>query len=153
MPKVNYVKAARKPKPEIGVGVGESYYWWKHKLARGGLVRCSKTRPRPSQLNLSEYYSRLFSIQEQLEDFEGTRDDFRQHVEGMVSELEELRDEQQEKRDNMPENLQESSTGELLGERYDSVDSYISDLQSIDFDDEEQSLEDLKDEVTSLSCD
>ncbi len=53
-------------------------------------------------------------------------------VEDVISEIESLRDEQQEKLDNMPESLQSAPTGELLQERYDALDAWAGELQSLD---------------------
>ena len=148
MPRVNKVNKAAKDYPEYGILKGEPYFWWKF---RYGGKRVSKTYPKASQLTQSEYLGRIYDLQERdiegetLEDLENLRDE-------IVQELEEIRDEQQEKLDNMPEGLQQGSTGELLQERYDTVDGVISELESIDFSedaDEDVVLEDKADEIRS----
>jgi hypothetical protein len=56
-------------------------------------------------------------------------------VENAVSELENLRDECQGSFDNMPEGLQQGSTGELLEERVSDVETMIQEYEAIDFED------------------
>lgn len=53
-------------------------------------------------------------------------------VSNIISDLEEIRDEVQERLDNMPYQLQEADTGMILQERIDALDSAISELESID---------------------
>ena len=65
MPRVHFVKVARKPIPHAGVAVGESYFWWKF---RYGGRRVSKARPRPSQLTQSKL-SEVYAAREELSDF------------------------------------------------------------------------------------
>lgn len=137
MARVTHVKAARKTIPETtcgikgGVSVGQSYYWWKFK--RGGM-RYSMTPPKRSQLTQSAFYSAVYSLEDDVignatadDGLESTRDD-------IVSALEEIRDQCQESLDNMPEGLQQGSTGELLQERIDAMDSAISEFEGMSFD-------------------
>lgn len=133
MPRVHHIQKARKSYPEFGIKKGDAYYRWSIKLHRGGLVRMSLTPPKRSQLTVSEFYSTLYALQEQNEftkcqdfsELESMRDE-------VAGELEQLRDEQQEKLDNMPEGLQQGSTGELLQERYDALESAVDDLTGVD---------------------
>jgi hypothetical protein len=128
MPRVTFVKSARKDNPVAKKG--ESYYWWKF---RYGGKRYSKTRPRPSQLTQSAYYSQVRSLVEQIEDFStSSYEDIQGLKEDIINELENLRDETQGSLDNMPDQLQYSPTGELLQERVDALDSAISELDMID---------------------
>ena len=115
----------------IFIAKGESYYWWQF---QNSPKQYSKTRPRASELTQSAYYSTLYSIVEQIEDFstdsaEGLND----FVESIKTELEDLRDTTQESYDNMPENLQYSPTADLLQERVDSLESAIGEIESINF--------------------
>lgn len=48
------------------------------------------------------------------------------------SELESVRDEEQDAFDNMPESLQDSTQGELNQSAIDNLESVISDLESLD---------------------
>jgi len=67
-------------------------------------------------------------------------------IETMISELEELRDETEGRRDNMPEQLQDAPTGEMLQGRVDSVDEMIGELEDIETDIDEELSEDEKED-------
>lgn len=139
MPRVHYVKSARVAHGDIKVG--EPYYWWKF---RYGGKRTSKTPPKQSQLTQSDYLQRIYSLEEQDQpDFDMLGD----ALDNTKSELESLRDEQQEKLDNMPENLRESSSsGQMLQERYDALESSVSDLDSVDVPEGDTIEEEVRDE-------
>ena len=125
---------------KILIDKGESYYTWS--FMNGGTYY-SKTPPRASQLTSSEFMSTYYGIQESVEDFETTDlDELVSFVDDIKSSLEDLRDETDDKFNNMPESLQGGPTGELLQERVDSLDSTISEFEDIDFDFEESSKED-----------
>ena len=126
----------------IFIAKGESYYWWQFQKSP---KQYSKTRPRASELTQSAYYSTLYSIVEQIEDFSAdSAEELSDFAENIKTELEDLRDTTQESYDNMPENLQYSPTADLLQERVDSLESGISEIESIDFDYEEEDEEELK---------
>lgn len=127
MPRVHFVKKARKD--NSAVKAGEPYYWWKF---RYGGKRRSKTRPRPSQLTQSAYYSSVRSLVERVEDYTfEDYDDFETFRDEMKDEIQELGSQAQESLDNMPDSLQYSPTGELLQERVDACDTADNDLDSI----------------------
>lgn len=129
----------------IFIAKGESYYWWQF---QNSPKQYSKTPPRASELTQSAYYSTLYGITEQIEDFScDSAEEFSEFVENIKTELEELRDTTQESLDNMPENLQYSPTAELLQERVDSLESGISEIESIDVDYEEKDEEELEELV------
>lgn len=134
MPRVTYVKKARKDNP--AVKKGESYYWWKF---RYGGKRYSASPPRPSQLTQSPYYSTVRSLIEQVEDYDvADNDDFTSLRDEIAAELGGLRDECQESLDNMPDSLQYSPTGELLQERIDACDNAEMEVEGVlEFDEEE----------------
>jgi gas vesicle protein len=139
MPRVTHVKKARKDNPVCKAG--ESYYWWKF---RYGGKHYSLTRPRPSQLTQSAYYSGIRGLMEQIEDTEvNDNDDFTSLRDEVSSELETIRDECQENLDNMPEQLQDAPTGELLQERIDACENAQSEVECADeFDEEEPDIDD-----------
>jgi hypothetical protein len=78
----------------------------------------------------------------------------------LSEEIEDLMNETQDSLDSMPDHLQESSSsGELLQERIDALESWISDLDSVDLElDEtsdmtpEQQVESVIDELVSFSA-
>ena len=126
----------------IFIARGESYYWWQF---QNSPKQYSKTHPRASELTQSTYYSTLYSIVEQIEDFStDSSEELSEFAERIKTELEDLRDTTQESYDNMPENLQYSPTADLLQERVDFLESGIYEIESIDFDYEEEDEEELK---------
>jgi hypothetical protein len=87
----------------------------------------------------------LYGITEQIEDFStDSAEDLSNFFENIKTELEDLRDTTQESLDNMPENLQYSPTAELLQERVDSLENGINEIESIDFDYEEEEEGEIK---------
>ena len=147
--KIHHVKKARKDYPEAGIKKGESYYWWK---PRYGGIRRSKTYPSRQELTQSDFLCRVYDIEDELNsieiDIEGkSREEIEQEIEnelqGIIGEIEDLRDECEEKLDNMPEQLQDTSdAGMLLQERIEALDGWINDLENIDINiEEEEELE------------
>lgn len=128
MPRVTFVKAARKDNPVAKKG--ESYFWWKF---RYGGKRYSKTRPRGSQLTQSAYFGTVRAMAEQIEDT--TIENGEQLTElrdEIVSQIQELSEETQGSLDNMPDQLQYSPTGEMLQERIDALQSAECDIENIE---------------------
>jgi phage-related minor tail protein len=132
MARVHHVKKALKDYPDIGVKKGEPYYWWAFRF--GGKHR-SKTPPKASQLTQSEFLGAMADIEERIQ---GIADDdlaaAKTEVEEIVSELESLASEQEDKLGNMPDGLQQGSTGELLQSRADTTNEMASELEGIDLD-------------------
>ncbi|AWY02841.1 hypothetical protein [Alteromonas phage JH01] len=143
MPKVNFVKAARKDNPVAKKG--ESYYWW---AFRYGGKHYSLTPPKASQLTQSEFLSRYYELSEiefadNLEDLKSQRDE-------MVETLEELGDMAQESLDNMPDALQEGDTGQMLQERIDGCEEWKGELENLEFECEDDETE--EEAVDRLTC-
>jgi hypothetical protein len=137
MPRVHRVKSARKDHPECGVKAGEPYYWWKHKLAYGGLKRCSKSYPRGSQLTLSDYQGAVLTLQESIEDYTIDCDapveaanDLEDALSGWSEEARDIGNQQRDKYDNLPENFQQGDTGLLLEERVDACEGWASEIEN-----------------------
>lgn len=127
MTRAHFVKSARKANPVAKRG--ESYYWWKF---RRGAKQFSKTAPKPSRLTQSDFWSAVYSLQEDnaagpscMADVETLRDE-------IVSSLENIRDETQSKLENMPQGLQDGDTGQLLQERIDALEEAINEIQSVE---------------------
>jgi len=132
MARATFVKAARKDYPDHGIKKGESYYWWAFMSGGcGGAKRYSKEKPKPSQLTQSEFWGEVYGIQEDAET-EPDFDDIESQIEDLKSRLEDVRDTTQEKYDNLPDSLQNGSSGELLQGRVDALDEAISSLESVD---------------------
>lgn len=133
------------PKDEndpIFIAKGESYWWWQF---QNSPKRYSKQEPRQYELTQSAYLSSLYQIMEEIEDFSpNSAEEVQSFKDDIISSLEELRDTTQDSLDNMPESLQYSPTGELLQERIDSLESAISEFESLDLDFEEKEDSEIK---------
>lgn len=128
MARANFVAKARKDIPGTDIKKGDSYYWWKF---RHGGKHYSKTRPRPSQLTQSDFYSQVYGMQEEIEDVEAN-DGLPDFVEDIASRLEDLASECEDKVQNMPEGLQQGSTAELLTERAEACRNAAEEFRALD---------------------
>lgn len=134
MSKVHFVKSAAKDYPSVGVKKGESYYWWKP-FRMGKQIR--KERPRASEVASSDYARQVLAAVEELEAWEKRRDPWTESDrDDLVSHLEEVRDEEQNKFDNMPEGLQQGDTGMMLEQRVSDLDEWIDVLQGLEFEED-----------------
>lgn len=150
MTRLHFVKRARKTYRGTGIKKGASYWWWK--FYRGIKHRSTK-KPRSSQLTQSAFWSGLYSSTESFDDAvtnATTMEEFKQAVTTLQEALDEIKTETEEKKENMPESLQEGSTGELLQERIDGLEEFISELEGLDIPDEEESEEENPDAENSL---
>ena len=134
MAKVNFVKSARKDIEHAGIKKGESYYWWQANRFTG--KQYSKTQPKPSQTASTDFERTIFSLQERIDadEFFTSAESAVDDISEITSEIESMRDEEQEKLDNMPEGFQQGPTGERIQERIDQAEQIISELESIDVD-------------------
>lgn len=136
MPRVHHVHKAQKDYPQDGIKKGESYYWWKFRYAE----KCrSKTHPTPSQLTRSEFWGEVFGIQEELSACSD-----RDELSGIIERIRELATQQEEKKNNMPDSLQDGPIGELLDERQTSLDEWADELEGVDED------EDLSEQLSTI---
>lgn len=134
MAQVHFVKSAMKDYPEAGIQKGESYYWWRFFRQR---KQMSKTRPKPSQTTPNETEREVLALVESLEEYADVAwsEDDRYEL---VSQLESIRDAEQDKFDNLPENFQYGQVGSEIEERISTIDQWIDDLGSIDFEAENE---------------
>jgi uncharacterized protein YicC (UPF0701 family) len=139
VPRVHQRKAA-KDYPSDGIAKGETYYTWSIKLQRGGLVKRSKTYPKPQQLTTSEYRIAVLDLIDRINDAEDI-----DALRSVADDIRELANEQQEKLDNMPEGLQQGATGELIQERQQECESWADDVDAA-CDQLESTLSDIDDE-------
>jgi hypothetical protein len=138
MARVQKVERAQKDYPEHGIKKGEPYWWWKFRF---GGKHYSKTPPRQSQLTQSGFLSQVWGLEEQLadmkpeafEDAEALKDE----RDSLAEEIRQAGEECSEKRDNMPDSLQDSETGELLQSRADECESFADELEAVDLEDYE----------------
>lgn len=150
MTRLHHVKKARKTYRGTSIKKGDSYFWWKF---RRGIKHRSKIQPRPSQLTQSAFWSSYLASMEGFEDSVGkasSGDDLREAVSSLVEALEEIKTETEEKKENMPEPLQQGETGELLQERIDGLEELISELQGVEVEDDEESDDDEEEKTSPL---
>lgn len=126
MPRVHYVKKARKANKAAGIKKGDSYYWWKF---RYGGKQVSKTHPKPSQLTQSEYLSSMYSIQEGVESISGSIQDAIDELRSAKENVEEVMQNCEEKADNLENAFPNGCPSlETLRERIDYCASLIDGL-------------------------
>lgn len=129
MARAHHVKRARRAYKDAGIKKGESYWWWR--FYRSTHVNRSKVQPRPSQLTGSDFLSQLYAIQEEIEALPADAE-LISAVEDLAGRLRTLGEEQTDKRDNMPEALQDSETGQLLEARAEACEAGADELEAID---------------------
>ena len=95
------------------------------------IVRCPKCGLQSWEVTTSDYQ---LSVGEILYRWKDTYTIDEELPSALSSDLQDILDEQQERLDNMPENLQYSETGELLQSRIDSLETTINELDAIDMD-------------------
>lgn len=146
MARATHVKKAQKNIPNTDIKKGDSYYWWKFRF---GSKHYSKTAPRRSQLTQSGFLSSLYELEDRISDFTcDNKDDFDSFKEDIASEIESMKDDCQNSLDNMPEHLQESSSsGETLRERIENLESWQSEVESVEC--EEYEADSIREEILS----
>ena len=152
MPKVHYVKKARKD--NSAVQKGQPYYWWKFAYSP---KQRSKTHPRASQLTQSDKLSRYYGAQETIEDLNAQAHiyDITIALQEVADEVREIGEEYQESADNIREYFEESETADECEEKSyvcdstaDSIEEAISSIEDLDPD-----AEDSSESVANLVCD
>lgn len=126
MPRVKSQKA-NKDYPAQGIKKGQIYYSWKF---RYGGKRMSLTYPKPSQLTQSEYLGAVYDFQERIQSM-SNEEILNGGLEDLYQEIETLKDETEEKKSNMPEQLQEVGSGEILTQRIDDLETFLSELDTV----------------------
>jgi hypothetical protein len=168
--KSGFRKDRSKPADEtdtILIPKGTEYYQWSFNF--GPTIR-QLTPPRRSQLTMSPFLSQWYELQDSVSEwYSGNISELSDNVETLIEEIRALGEEEQEKLDNMPEQLQESNSGEILRERADGLEEIASELEAIGFETEvveedyedivdddgeiEESAEDQHEEATSVELD
>lgn len=131
MGKVTIIKKSRKEcrcsKCREIIPVGSIYY-------RGiinfhpDIIRCSKCGLKYWEVTTSDYLLAVGPILNEWQEND-------MNHESISEELSSIRDDLQDRLDNMPEQLQESDTGQLLQERIDGLEAACNELDCIDYDD------------------
>ncbi len=135
MARAKKVEKARKDYPDAGIKKGDTYYWWKF---RYGGRRFSLTYPKRSQLTQSEFLGNVYELEDRIEALSADSYDdaggLATDIEDIANDIREQGEECSERRDNMPEQLQDSDSGELLQGRYDTCEEWASALEEVDTD-------------------
>lgn len=119
---------------DLIVEKGCPYYWWQFK---NGPKHYSTEAPRQSQLTQSEFLQNVYSMQEELEDLTASSlSDLDSQRDDLADRIEELADEQDEKRSNMPDQLQDSDTGQLLESRGEQLRDWANNLRNVEIDED-----------------
>lgn len=160
MPKVHFVKKARKNNKKAGIKKGQSYWWWSHRMkgSVSGFKRYSLKPPRPSQLTLSEFWQAVYSVQESVEDAGPEPDDVISTLRDVANQIREAGEACDEKFNNMPDGLQQGETGQLLEARRDAcstladqleevADNIESDCNEVDGDTEDETEQERKESI------
>jgi len=144
MPKVTYVRKARKDNPVCKKG--EPYYWWKFPFSGR---RFSLTYPKPQQLTQSGYFISVYDLLDKANDWHviaGDESDYQNYIDEIASDIAEIGDQCQESLDNMPEALQYAPTGELLQERIDACYEAQNEIECLQEPDQWQEVRDQQEE-------
>lgn len=134
MTKVYLVKSARKECKDTFTGetikVGESYYWWNIRF-QGRKI--SKNPPKSGQLTQSEFWQTVYGIQEEIEALVADETIIGK-LGSIKDEIDTLKDETGDKLNNIPDNLQNSQTAELLQSRVNLLQAWYDNFDGIDTD-------------------
>jgi len=142
MPRVHFVKKARKARREHGIKKGDSYWWWANRMPgrMSGVKRYSKTPPERWQtLPPGSFAASVAFLQQQLDNLsvEMGAEDLKSAIDGVAEEVRSLAEEQDEKFNNMPESLRAGPTGELLNERQEALASWADELEAVEEDEDD----------------
>lgn len=144
MARAHFVKSARKARKEYGIKKGDSYWWWQFRMGgkgmgpiRSGAKHFSKTPPKPSQLTQSEFLSQFLALEERIGDLKAD-DGLEAEVGDIASGFRDLGSEQEDKKNNLPDSLQNGPTGELLEERANKCNEVADELEGLTLDDSDK---------------
>lgn len=134
MGKITRIKRARKERRCNKCGaiihVGDSYLKGEINF-HPDIVRCTKCGLQSWEVTTSDYQLSVGAIVNNWESDYGCDEST---IESVIDAVQEVLDETEDKFYNLPESLQYALVGETLQERIDSLESAISDLESIDVD-------------------
>lgn len=151
MGKVTHIQKSRKEhrcnKCGDSIPVGSDYY--KGEINFGPtIIRCNKCGLKRWEVTTSDYLLAVGPIVEEWEEHYSLDDS---GVEDMISELESIRDDVQERLDNMPESLQSGDVGSQLQDRIDGLESAISELEDVYIEDiQSDAVSDKSEEIAEV---
>ena len=121
------------------IPIGSSYYRGELNFAHD-IIRCAKCKLKPWEVTTSDYVLAVEPIVNEWRKNYGVDEETPEQI---AAELESIRDDVQERLDNMPEGLQEGDIGQKLQERIDNLAIAIDELYNID-------VEDIKSEIADV---
>jgi len=142
MPKINHVAKAQKDQGTCGkcgveIRKGDPYRWLKIKFG-GRKIRCTHGDCdfKASDKTNSEFLSQVYDLNDRVSELTNITDldELVSEIENLVEEYNSLADDCEEKLNNMPEGLQQGSTGEMLQERADGCRECADSLDGTDRD-------------------
>jgi len=124
MPRVNRVNAARKARPDSGIAVGDSYYWWKF---RYGGKHYSRTYPQRSDLTQSkigEVYAALEGLEPLIDNWDNL-DNLKEQISEAADMIRQVAEEYTEADEAM------GGHGGIQQERADAVEQFADEVESV----------------------
>ena len=147
MPRV-HKRVAAKDYPNSGIKKGDTYYYTKLKLQRGGFEKRSLKPFKPSELTTSPFKGGWLSVQEAWDESRSGR---LEAIRAAAEAIRDLGNEAQNSYDNMPEGLQQGDTGQRLEERATACASAADQLDQLA--DELEALEEPVEPLGDLESD
>jgi chemotaxis protein histidine kinase CheA len=153
VPRINRVAKARKSPGTCGgcgkeIPVGAPYKWIKFRFG-GKRFRCGDCDFKGSDLTQSAFLGQTSDLNDRISELANLEEpsEIRDEIEDIVSEFNNLADECESNRENMPEQLQDSDTGSMLEERASTCRDVADNLEGVDCDfDEEAARSEAKTE-------
>jgi len=146
MPRVHHRKATKGE----DIKKGEMYYTWSRKTGPySSFTGKQKERPHRAQLTGSAFLGSLYYLEDEVSAFTGDADELSE----LAGRIRTLGEEAIESLENMPEGLQQSSTGELLQERSDAMDSWSDELDNYEYPEEDDGPEGFDEAIAQFHDD
>lgn len=123
MPKVKFVKKARKDVPNSDIKKGESYYYWEFRNAG---KQVSRRYPKRQQLTRSAYKMAIYDIEDMVAGAD--EENLENEVISILEATENLKEELEMNLEAVPEQLKESHVN---NERIEMLEEAISGLENI----------------------
>lgn len=130
------------------IPAGSSYYKGELNFSKP-VIRCTKCKLESWEVTTSDYIKSVGEIVYHWQENYPITKEFDSH-EGILSELEDIRDDIEERFNNIPESLHDAEIGEILQDRIDQLNEAINILETVDIEDIEADLaEDYNDPDTN----
>lgn len=132
MPRVIKVVKSRKECKDSFTGevipVGSPYYWWQFMRSPKSI---SVKPPTKRQLTRSGFQLSMYDIEDAIEALTAS-ESIEEDVQAIIDSIQDLKSEVEDSLSNMPEQLQEADTGQLLQERIEALENWANELEGVD---------------------